>query len=395
MKYLKLSLLIIICYFSLTLNVNALRGIDVSAYQRDIDFSKVKNEGIEVVYIRSSAGNSYIDPYFRSNYEKAKDNNLKVGFYHFVTARNSEEAQEQARFFAHVVSTYTPDAFLVMDFEVFRGLSRDEVNQIATTFLKTLSDLTNKKVMVYSDAYNANRVYNKEISSSYPLWIAEYGPKEPTSTNWESWDGWQYTDKGLINGINGYVDRDEFKESIFYDEVKPIDKPNIDKTTKKVIYYHVKRKDILLKIAKEYKVTVNQLVNWNNIKNPNRISVGEILKIYPRYDYTIPSAKVNSYVVKPGDTLSKIAQEFGISLNELIIINHLINPNLIYPGQVLILNNSNRHLIKYIIKKGDTLSEIARDFNTTTSELAKINKIKNPNIIRVNEELFIPEVTLY
>lgn len=395
MKYLKLSLFIIICYFSFALNINALEGIDVSAYQRDIDFSKVKNDGIEVVYIRSSAGNSYIDPYFRSNYEKAKENNLKVGFYHFVTARNSEEAREQARFFAHVVTSYTPDAFLVMDFEVFRGLSRDEVNQIALSFLETLTNLTNKKVMIYSDAYNANRIYNKEISSSYPLWIAEYGPKEPTSTNWESWDGWQYTDKGRISGINGYVDRDEFKESIFYDEVKPIDKPNIDESTKKVIHYRVKRGDILSKIAKEYKVTVNQLVRWNNIKNPNRISVGEILKIYPRYDYTLPNTKANSYVVKSGDTLSKIAKEVGVTLNELVSINNIKNPNLIYSGQVLILNSSNNHLIKYIIKKGDTLSEIARDFNTTTSKLAKINKIKNPNIIRVNEDLFIPEVTLY
>lgn len=67
---------------------NIYQGIDVSRWQGDINFSFVKKSGIEIVYIKSSEGRSYIDPYFEKNYFEAKANGLKVGFYHYVTARS-------------------------------------------------------------------------------------------------------------------------------------------------------------------------------------------------------------------------------------------------------------------------------------------------------------------
>ena len=73
-------------------------GIDVSQWQGYIDYKKVKEAGIEVVYIKSSEGTDFKDPYFETNYENAKRNNLKIGFYHFVRARNTAEAEEEARF---------------------------------------------------------------------------------------------------------------------------------------------------------------------------------------------------------------------------------------------------------------------------------------------------------
>ena len=80
------------------------QGIDVSSYQGNINFASVKNAGIDVVYIKSSEGQSYIDPYFEQNYQNAKANGLKVGFYHYVTARTVEQARTQANFFARVIS---------------------------------------------------------------------------------------------------------------------------------------------------------------------------------------------------------------------------------------------------------------------------------------------------
>lgn len=72
-------------------------GIDVSQWQQNIDFAKVKEAGIEIVYIKSSEGNGYIDPYFSRNYEKAKQNGLNIGFYHYVTARSVREAMRTGR----------------------------------------------------------------------------------------------------------------------------------------------------------------------------------------------------------------------------------------------------------------------------------------------------------
>ena len=71
-------------------------GIDVSEWQGNIDFGEVARAGIEVVYIRASEGRGYVDPYFRENYEKAKVNGLRTGFYHFLTATNVAEAKEEA-----------------------------------------------------------------------------------------------------------------------------------------------------------------------------------------------------------------------------------------------------------------------------------------------------------
>lgn len=83
------------------------QGIDVSDWQGYIDYSEVKAQGIDIVYIKSSQGNNIKDPYFDVNYENAKANDLKVGFYHFLTASNTEEARQEATFFASVISRKT------------------------------------------------------------------------------------------------------------------------------------------------------------------------------------------------------------------------------------------------------------------------------------------------
>ena len=67
-------------------------GIDVSQWQRNINFSDVADDNIYIVYIKATQGNNYIDPYFEKNYANAKKNNLKIGVYHYLTARSIEEA---------------------------------------------------------------------------------------------------------------------------------------------------------------------------------------------------------------------------------------------------------------------------------------------------------------
>ncbi len=69
------------------------QGIDVSDWQGYIDYRQVRESGIEVVYIKSSQGSNIKDPYFNINYENAKANGLKVGFYHFLTATNTRRSR--------------------------------------------------------------------------------------------------------------------------------------------------------------------------------------------------------------------------------------------------------------------------------------------------------------
>ena len=100
------------------------KGIDVSVWQGDIDFSKVKEHGIEAVYIRAGEGDNITDKYFESNYQKARSAGLKYGFYHYVTARSTVQAKEQANFFANLIHTKPQDMRAAMDFENLRSFGR-------------------------------------------------------------------------------------------------------------------------------------------------------------------------------------------------------------------------------------------------------------------------------
>ena len=102
------------------------------------------------------------------------------------------------------------------------------------------------------------------------------------------------------------------------------------------IYYTVVRGDNLTKIANKYKTTVSQLVAWNNIKNPNLIYVGQVLIVGKKSPYPPQPQPVEEYyVVQKGDNLTRIAQKYGTTVGQLVEWNHIQNPNLIYPGQVL------------------------------------------------------------
>ena len=95
------------------------------------------------------------------------------------------------------------------------------------------------------------------------------------------------------------------------------------------------------------------------------------------------NAKASTYTVKSGDTLSKIASKYKTTYQELARINNIKNPNLIYPGQVLKLTGSANVInpVYYVVKKGDTLSKIAKNYGVSISQLAKWNNIKNVNLI--------------
>ena len=383
-----------ISYATSNLTINTYRGIDVSEYQGYIDYSKVKNAGIQIVYIKASQGTTIEDPYFRTNYDNAKSEGLKVGFYHFLTARNEDDAIAEAEFFSSVISGTSPDCRLAMDFEVFDGLSVEKINQISFAFLQKLQELTNKEYVVYSDAFNARTVFSRELAESYPLWIAEYDVNLPSSTgNWDEWIGFQYSDKGRIDGITGDVDLDRFTQDIFLSDTseipKPEPEPNPDISNN--IYYIVKKGDTLTRIALWYNTTVEELVRLNNIQNPNLIYVGQRLLILVSDDPD--KQKEVTYTVRRGDTLTEIANRYGITVNEIVELNNIQNPNLIYVGQELKipLNNSINQMqaVYYTVRRGDRLWRIAKMYRTTVSNIARLNGISNPNLIYVGQVLKI------
>ena len=323
--------------FALSPSSNVIyKGIDVSEWQGNIDFRKVKEAGIEVVYIRAGQGFSYEDAKFERNYEEAKKNGLKIGVYHYVTARSVEEAKLQAQFFVSLVSKKQIDCKLAMDFETFGNLSKTQINRIALEYIKEVEKLSKKEVVVYSNTYTATNIFDKKVAE-YPLWVAQYGVSSPQDNgNWGNWVGYQYSSSGRVNGINGNVDLDRYTEDIFLstrEEIPEVENPKCDYEDR--IKYKIKPGDTLSEIALKYSTTVSHLARINNIKNPNLIYAGEIIIISHNHN-NCNNQKI--YTIQFGDTLSEIALRYNTTVSKLVRINNIANPDLIYAGEELRIN---------------------------------------------------------
>lgn len=310
-------------------------GIDVSEWQGNIDFAEVKASGIDIVYIKSSEGNRYIDPYFRTNYELAFQNDLNIGFYHFLTATTENDAIEQARFFASVVNGLDSDCRLAMDFEVFDRLSTQEINDISFAFLTEVQRLTGKETVVYSDAFNARNTFSRELASSFPIWVAEYGTSEPSNGNWSTWIGFQYTNRGRISGISTFVDRDFFTPDIFLSDSTTITVPDSNAPSVNTDFVIVRRGDTLSQIASRYNTSYQYLAKINNISNPNLIFAGERIYVPSLKNSNLGDTSHILYIVKRGNTLSQISRLYGVSVDSIAQLNDIRNPNLIFVGKVL------------------------------------------------------------
>ncbi|MPQ43265.1 GH25 family lysozyme [Clostridium tarantellae] len=316
-------------------NSGQLAGIDISAWQGEIDFLKVKESGVDIVYIKATEGDYYTDAKLKIYYEGAKKHGLLVGFYHFFRPINKKNALSQAQYFVSVISELRPDCKLALDIEITEGLDKNYLSILAEIFLREVKRLSGVDVILYTYTYFAKTKLEKSLSI-YPLWIAEYGVDTPKENGiWDSWVGFQYTDSALVSGVNGNCDKNSFTKEILLDThaiISKIKKPQPTNPPDKYITHVVKPGENLIGIAKKYGTNYALLASINGLVDTNFLKKGQLLKI-PVW-LSKPSVD-ETYIVKKGDTLTSIASRFVTTVQKLIKANNIKDANVIKIGQIL------------------------------------------------------------
>ena len=162
----------------------------------------------------------------------------------------------------------------------------------------------------------------------------------------------------------------------------------------------VKPGETLSEIADRHGVSLTRLMQANGITNPNLVVAGQSLRLPGSSAAGAGSSSGASVTVQPGDTLSDIADRRGINLNQLMQANGITNPDMVVAGQKLVLPGSRRATAAaaprelptalYTVKSGETISEIADRFGTSTERLIQLNRISNPNLVVAETRLAIP-----
>lgn len=184
-------------------------GIDVSTWQGDIDFNKVKEDGASFVMIRIGFGHNnrnenVLDNKFLQNIKNAKKAGLKVGIYFYSYAENEKQAKDQANWIIKTLNNEKldlPIAFDWEDWEEFNNynLSFIDLNNMAKVFFDILNE-KGYETMLYGSATYLNHIWD---TTNYKIWLAHYTTKTDYSNKY---DMWQLTSSGVVNGIDGNVD---------------------------------------------------------------------------------------------------------------------------------------------------------------------------------------------
>lgn len=195
-------------------NDNTMIGIDVSRYQENIDFEKVKNSGVEFVMIRIGVQSGAkkdvsIDSYYLENIKKAKEAGLLVGVYLYSTAISPEIAKEQAKWVIKTLDGVKLDFPIAFDWENWQYFREYEISlyDLSKSYLSFAKEIEKNgyKAMLYGSKYYLENMWLDK--GNYPVWLAHYTDKTNYSGDHIMW---QYSAIGEVDGINSAVDLDVY-----------------------------------------------------------------------------------------------------------------------------------------------------------------------------------------
>lgn len=347
----------------------AKKVIDVSEFQGEIDWDKVKKTGIEGAIIRVGFGSditSQDDKYVERNIEECEKVGIPIGVYLFSYANTVGKSSSEAEHTLRLVAGHKLPLGVWYDIEdnaTSGSVGKEMLTNIINTYCNTIKN-AGYEVGVYASLSWLNNKIENSIKNTYPIWVAQYYKECQYEGKYVLW---QYTSSEKVDGINGNCDM-----NYYYGEIEE-NKPATETTEKKSVTEIAKevidgkwgngedRKNKLEKAGYNYNSVqnkVNELLGATN-KKTNKEIAKEVIdgkwgngndrkeKLEKAgYDYNAVQEEVNkllgantskTYTVKSGDTLSSIASKYNTTVAKLVKDNNIKNANLIYVGQKIVI----------------------------------------------------------
>lgn len=206
-------------------------GLDCSKYQKDINWSKAKADGIEFAFVKITEGTtvSEDDSYnVKARVQSAQQNGVKIGYYHFARPGNVSEPEADAteevnNVMNHLKLLPQADLPFVLDIESYSTtiVWDNKIDHMNKYIMAFIAGMKNNGISVIIYSYKSFIDSNTTTNfSSYPLWLAAY-PSNPENTlpnlpkGWSDWKIWQFTDKGRIDGYVGDLDLNIMKKDFY------------------------------------------------------------------------------------------------------------------------------------------------------------------------------------
>ena len=260
----------------------SIKGLDVSRFQGEVDWERVKAAGYQFAMLRAGYGDSTVDEQFRRNASECNRIGLPIGAYWFCYAATAKNAAQEADSCIRTVSGYRLDYPVCYDIE---QASADYVEKLGVSFTPALARELVKSfcnrieskgyfAMFYTNQSFFNTYLGTALAKRYAFWYARYT---------DTFDGtdcgiWQYTSTGRVPGISGNVDLD----LAYVDYPSVIRKAGLNHlsgTVPQYITYVIQPGDTLSGIAQKYGTTVNALAKLNGISDPDKIYAGRTIRV--------------------------------------------------------------------------------------------------------------------
>lgn len=309
-----------------------LRGIDISKWQG----VGTGDQAADFIICKATEGVGYVDSNCDKHYQRAKAQGKLLGVYHFARPdKNGPEAE--AEFFVKNIKGYIREALLALDYEM-----APYSDDWAYRFCAKVHELTGVWPVVYMSASKVKGFNWSKTAKECGLWIAGYpnkynvkNPPEPGVNDmpyktgaWKTWAIWQYTSSaGTLDRDIAYMDREAWKKYANPGRSatpEPQPTPTPAKKTNEQIADEVIAGKWDNGAARKQKLEAAGY-NYQEVQNIVNKKLG-----------VKPSTSI-SYAVRRGETLSAIAQRYGTTVDRLVKDNGIKNPNLIFPGQRLII----------------------------------------------------------